>query len=103
MGASFILFSGVDICNVVPKAILGGMLAYLGAVIIVELLSTPAQSSWMEWALTVVMTVVIINFGYFMGVLTGVIGACLIVALSYSRIGVISPDATRPQLLSNVH
>jgi sulfate permease, SulP family len=102
MGAAFILFSGVDIGSVVPKAILGGMLAYLGAVIIVELLSTPAQSSWMEWALTVVMTLVIINFGYFMGVLTGVIGACLIFALSYSRIGVIRHNLTRQEFSSNV-
>jgi SulP family sulfate permease len=100
--AAFILFSGVDVGSVVPKAILGGMLAYLGAVIIVELFATPTQSSWTEWALTAVMTLVIINFGYFMGVVVGVIGACLMFALSYSRIGVIRRHLTRQEFSSNV-
>jgi SulP family sulfate permease len=97
-----ILFSGVDVGSVVPKAILGGMLAYLGVMIIVELWAAPAKSSWMEWGLTGVMTLVIINFGYFMGVLLGVIGACLMFALSYSRIGVIRRHLTRHDFSSNV-
>jgi SulP family sulfate permease len=100
--AALILFSGIDVGSVVPKAILGGMLAYLGAVIIFELWEAPAQSSWMEWALTGVMTLVIINFGYFMGVVLGVIGACLMFALSYSRIGVIKRHLTRQEFSSNV-
>ena len=99
---AFILFSGIDVGAVVPKAILGGMLAYLGAVILFELWEAPAQSSWMEWALTGVMTLVIINFGYFMGVVVGVIGACLMFALSYSRIGVIRRHLTRQEFSSNV-
>jgi len=100
--SAFILFSGVDVGSIVPKAILGGMLAYLGAVIIFELWEAPAQSSWMEWALTGVMTLVIINFGYFMGVVVGVIGACLMFAVSYSRIGVIRRHLTRQEFSSNV-
>ncbi len=56
----------------------------------------------MEWALTGVMTLVIINFGYFMGVVLGVIGACLMFALSYSRIGVIRRHLTRQEFSSNV-
>ncbi len=97
-----ILFSGADVGSVVPKTILGGMLAYLGAVIIIELWEAPAQSSWTEWALTGLMTLVIINFGYFMGVVVGVIGACLMFALSYSRIGVIRRHLTRQEFSSNV-
>jgi sulfate permease, SulP family len=99
---AIILFSGADVGSFVPKAILGGMLAYLGAVLIIELWEAPAQSSWMEWVLTGVMTLVIINFGYFMGVILGVIGACLIFALSYSRIGVIRRHLTRQEFSSNV-
>jgi sulfate permease, SulP family len=99
---AIILFSGADIGSVVPKAILGGMLAYLGVMIIVELWEAPAKSSWMEWALTGMMTLVIINFGYFMGVVLGVIGACLMFALSYSRIGVIRRHLTRHEFSSNV-
>jgi SulP family sulfate permease len=92
---AFVLFSGTDVGSIVPKAILGGMLAYLGTMIIIELWQAPAQSSWMEWTLTGAMTLVIINFGYFMGVAVGVIGACLIFALNYSRIGVIRRRLTR--------
>ena len=86
----------------VPKAILAGMLIYLGAIILIELWNAPADSSWMEWGLTGVMTLVIINFGYFMGVVLGVIGACLMFALSYSRIGVIRRHLTRQEFSSNV-
>jgi SulP family sulfate permease len=99
---AIVLFSGTDVGSVVPKAILAGMLVYLGAVILIELWEAPAQSSWMEWALTGVMTLVIINFGYFMGVVLGVIGACLMFALSYSRIGVIRRHLTRQEFSSNV-
>lgn len=102
IGCAIILFSGADVGSVVPKAILGGMLAYLGAVILIELWEAPAQSSWMEWVLTGVMTLVIINFGYFMGVVVGVIGACLMFALNYSRIGVIRRHLTRQEFSSNV-
>jgi SulP family sulfate permease len=102
IGCAIILFSGADVGSVVPKAILAGMLAYLGAIILIELWQAPAQSSWMEWALTAVMTLVIINFGYFMGVVVGVIGACLMFALSYSRIGVIRRHLTRQEFSSNV-
>ena len=97
-----ILFSGADVGSVVPKAILGGMLVYLGVMILIELWEAPAQSSWMEWALTGAMTLAIINFGYFMGVVLGVVGACLMFALSYSRIGVIRRHLTRDDFSSNV-
>jgi SulP family sulfate permease len=102
IACAIILFAGIDVGSVVPKAILGGMLSYLGVMIIVELWEAPAKSSWTEWALTGVMTLVIINFGYFMGVVLGVIGACLMFALSYSRIGVIRRHLTRYEFASNV-
>jgi SulP family sulfate permease len=97
-----VLFSGADIGSVVPKAILGGMLAYLGFIILVELATSPAEHSWTEWLLIVAMTLVITNFGYFMGVLLGIIGACLMFALSYSRIGVVRRHLTRSDFSSNV-
>lgn len=102
VACAFVLFSGIDVGSIVPKAILGGMLVYLGAVIIIELWGAPAQSSWMEWILTAAIMLVIINFGYFMGVAVGVIGACLMFAVSYSRIGVIRRQLTRGEYASNV-
>ena len=46
-----VLFAGADIGAMVPKAILMGMLAYLGVTILAETLHSPAQSSLAEWAL----------------------------------------------------
>jgi SulP family sulfate permease len=102
IGCAVILFSGIDVGSVVPKAILGGMLAYLGVIIFAELTASPAQRSWADGALAIAMMLVIINFGYFMGVVLGVVGACLLFALSYSRIGVIRRHLTRYEFSSNV-
>ena len=41
LGCALILFSGVDVGATVPKAILAGMLIYLGAVILIELWNAP--------------------------------------------------------------
>jgi SulP family sulfate permease len=97
-----VLFAGADIGSMVPKAILMGMLAYLGATILAETLHSPAQSSLAEWGLAGAIMLVIVNFGYLMGVVLGVIGACLMFALSYSRIGVIRRHLTRGDFSSNV-
>ena len=97
-----VLFAGADIGAMVPKAILMGMLAYLGATILAETLHSPAQSSLAEWGLAGAIMLVIVNFGYLMGVVLGVIGACLMFALSYSRIGVIRRHLTRGDFSSNV-
>lgn len=97
-----VLFAGADIGSLVPKAILMGMLAYLGVTIIAELFHSPAQRSWADWALAGAITLVIVNFGYLMGVVLGVVGACLMFALSYSRIGVIRRHLTRQEFSSNV-
>jgi len=78
------------------------MLAYLGVTILAETLHSPAQSSWADWALAGGIMLVIVNFGYLMGVVLGVIGACLMFALSYSRIGVIRRHLTRGEFSSNV-
>jgi SulP family sulfate permease len=99
---AIVLFSGLDIGSVVPKAILGGMLAYLGVAILAELVHSPAQHSLTDNVLATVMMLVIINFGYLMGVVLGVIGACLLFALSYSRIGVIRRHLTRQEFSSNL-
>ncbi|MGZ5917633.1 MAG: SulP family inorganic anion transporter, partial [Methyloceanibacter sp.] len=99
---ALILFSGADVGSFVPKAILGGMLAYLGAIILAELAASPAQRSWVDWALAIAIMLVIGNFGYFQGVMLGVIAACLMFALSYSRIGVVRRHLTRREFSSNV-
>ena len=97
-----VLFAGADIGAYVPKAILGGMLAYLGAVILVEVWQSPAQGSWVDWSFGIAIMLVICNFGYLQGVALGVAVACLMFALSYSRIGVVRRHLTRQEFSSNV-
>jgi len=102
IACAIVLFAGADIGSVVPKAMLGGMLAYLGVAILAELLRSPAQRSLTDAALATAMMLAIVNFGYFTGVIIGVIGACLMFALSYSRIGVVRRHLTRAEFSSNV-
>jgi SulP family sulfate permease len=98
-----VLFTGADIGSIVPKAILGGMLAYLGVMILIEaLVRSPAQRSGTDLGLAIAIAIVICYFGYLLGVVLGVIGACLLFALSYSRIGVIRRHLTRYEFSSNV-
>jgi len=98
-----VLFAGADIGSVVPKAILGGMLGYLGVMILIEaLVRSPAQRSGTDLGLAIAIAIVICYFGYLVGVVLGVVGACLLFALSYSRIGVIRRHLTRYELSSNV-
>ncbi len=98
-----VLFAGADIGSFVPKAILGGMLAYLGAMILMEaLVRAPAQRSKTDLGLAIAIALVILYFGYLVGVVLGVVGACLLFALSYSRIGVIRRHLTRYELSSSV-
>ncbi len=100
---AIVLFAGADIGSVVPKAILGGMLAYLGVMILMEaLVRSPAQRSRADLALAIAIMLAICYFGYLVGVVLGVIGACLLFALSYSRIGVIRRHLTRYEFSSNV-
>jgi SulP family sulfate permease len=98
-----VLFTGADIGSIVPKAILGGMLAYLGVMILIEaLVRSPAGRSSTDLVLSIAIAIVICYFGYLLGVVIGVVGACLLFALSYSRIGVIRRHLTRYEFSSNV-
>ncbi|MEZ5828567.1 MAG: SulP family inorganic anion transporter [Hyphomicrobiales bacterium] len=100
---ALVLFAGADIGSIVPKAILGGMLGYLGVMILIEaLVRSPAQRSGTDLGLAIAIAIVICYFGYLLGVVLGVIGACLLFALSYSRIGVIRRHLTRYEFSSNV-
>jgi len=97
-----ILFAGADIGAYVPKAVLGGMLCYLGAIILVEVWESPVRLSWVDWMFGIAIMLVICNFGYLQGVGLGVLVACLIFVINYSRIGVIRRHLTRQDFSSNV-
>ncbi|MEC9369353.1 MAG: cyclic nucleotide-binding domain-containing protein, partial [Pseudomonadota bacterium] len=98
-----VLMSGIDLAGLIPTPILGGLLTYLGIVILGEaIIRAPARRSYTDLALAGAIMAVIVYSGYLMGVLLGVVGACLLFAFSYSRIGVVSRHLTRKNCASNV-
>lgn len=98
-----VLFVGADIVGYVPTPLLGGLLAYLGFVVLAEaLVRSPAQRSMTEFLLAGAIMAVIVYSGYLFGVVIGIIGACLLFAINYSRIGVVRRHLTRNNFTSNV-
>lgn len=95
MFVAAVLASGVDIASLVPRPVLGGLLVFLGLGVLGEVLKSPGRRSWLEFALMVAIMGTIVRFGYLMGIVLGVIGACLLFAASYSRIGVVRRHLTR--------
>ena len=100
---AIVLFVGSDAAGYIPKPLLGGLLAYLGLVVFTEaLVRSPAQRSPTEYLLAGAIMAVIIYSGYLLGVVIGIIGACLLFAFSYSRIGIVRRHLTRLEFSSNV-
>lgn len=98
-----VLASGLDVVALVPTPLLGGLLIYLGAVILSQaLLRSPARRSFTDTILAVTIMAVIVWFGYLVGVVAGILGACVLFAVSYSRIGVVRRHLTRAEFASNV-
>lgn len=98
-----VLLFGAGVASLIPVPLLGGLLVYLGIVILEEaIIRSPAQRSGTDVLLAGAIMAVIIYSGYLLGVVLGVIGACLLFAFSYSRIGVVRRHLTRAQFSSNV-
>lgn len=103
MFCAVILFIGADVARYIPTPLLGGLLTYLGFVVLGEaLMRSPAQRSLTEFLLAAAIMAVIIYSGYLLGVVIGIVGACLLFAFSYSRIGVVRRHLTRLEFASNV-
>ncbi len=100
---ALVLYFGADIAGYIPTPLLGGLLTYLGLVVLSEaLIRSPAQRSLTEFLLAGAIMVVIVYSGYLLGVVLGIIGACLLFAISYSRIGVVRRHLTRHHFSSHV-
>lgn len=98
-----LLLLQVDVLSLMPRALLGGLLAYLGIVLLIQaLFRAPALRSWSDLALTGAILAAIVAFGYLVGVMLGIVGACLTFAVNYSRIGVVRRALTRADFASTV-
>ena len=98
-----IVVVGLDLPGLVPVPVLAGLLMYLGLVVLTEvLLRSPAHRAWTDFGLSLAIMAAIVNLGYLAGVVFGFIAACLMFALSYSRIAVIRRHLTRVVYASNM-
>ena len=98
-----VVLSRFDLTALVPTPVLGGLLIFMGLIVLREaLVRSPARRSWVELGLALAIMSAIVQFGYLTGVVLGFIGACLLFAFNYSRIGVIRRHVTRAAFASNV-
>lgn len=104
--AAIVLLVGLahlDLPALIPLPIAAGLVLYLGWGFLVEALAWPlAQRAWLNLALSLAIAVACVRYGYLVGVLGGVIAACLLFAVSYARSGVVRQHLSRAQFAGNV-
>lgn len=95
--------ANLDLPGFVPIPIIAGLVLYLGYAFIVDALWKPfAQRAWLDLALSVTIMVFCIKYGYLVGVLAGVVCACLLFVVSYARLGVVRRHLSRARFSSHV-
>ncbi|HLX28010.1 MAG TPA: SulP family inorganic anion transporter [Casimicrobiaceae bacterium] len=98
-----VALSHFDLVGLIPIPIISGLVFYLGYTFFVDALSRPyAQRAWQDLLLAIFIMLVCIEYGFVVGVLVGVVGACVRFALTYARLGTIRRHATRVLFASNV-
>ncbi len=103
LAVAMIVITALDLTQLVPAPILAGLLIYLGLVVLIEvLLRSPAHRARTDYALALLIMAAIVHSGYLAGVVLGIAAACLMFALSYSRIAVVRRHLTRAVYASNV-
>ena len=92
-----------DLLGLVPIPIVAGLVFYLGYTFLFDTLWRPySQRAWLDLLLAVGIAVVCINYGYLVGVVVGIVCACVLFAISYARSGVVRRHLTRAQYASYV-
>ena len=85
-----------DLPGLIPIPIVAGLVFFLGYTFIIDALWRPyAQRAWLDLLLAVGIMVVCIQYGYLIGVLVGLVCACMLFAISYARLGVVRRHMTR--------
>lgn len=84
------LFFGVSFLAYLPKAIFGGLLLYVGLSLLIEWV----YQSWfnlsrLDYVLVIIILLIVANLGFLEGVGFGVIIACLLFVLNYSKLRVV--------------
>src|ERR1051326_797379 len=95
--------ANLDLPGWIPVPIVAGLVLYLGYAFIVDALGRPySRRAWLDLLLAIAIRIVCIQYGYLIGVLAGVVCACLLFVISYARLGVVRRHLTRAQFSSHV-
>lgn len=94
----------LDLLAWIPLPVAAGLVFQLGWGFLVEAFAKSlGQREWLNLALAVVIAAACSRFGYIAGVIGGVVGACLLFAVSYARVGVVRQHLSRAQFAGNVN
>ncbi len=104
--AVVLLFVGLahfDLPALIPLPIAAGLVLFLGYGFLVEALAKPlVQRDWLNLFLALAIMACCVRFGYMVGVLGGIVAACLLFALGCARIGVVRQHLSRAQFAGHV-
>ncbi len=94
---------GSDLVQLLPLPLLAGLLLFVGLSMLIDRLSElPPRQSLSDYLLMLLIVVLIAGYGFLEGVLAGIVGACLLFAFSYSRIGIVKHMLNRRERASDV-
>jgi sulfate permease, SulP family len=105
-GAATLGFVGVasfDLLGFIPIPVVCGLVFFLGYNFIADAVSRPyRQRAWFDLGLAGAIAVVCLQYSYLVGVLAGLVCACILFTMSYARLGAVRRHASRTELTSNV-
>jgi sulfate permease, SulP family len=98
-----VAISNFDLPGLIPIPIIAGLVFYLGYAFILDALWRPvSQRAWFDLGLVTAMMIVCIQYGFLVGIVVGLICACVLFAISYARRGVVRRHVTRADFASYV-
>ena len=97
------LFFGAPLFAYVPKALLGGLLLYLGLTFLVEwLIDARRVLPTIDYLLVWIILAVIVAVGFLQGIVTGIFIAAILFVITYSRVDIIRNTLNGQVFHSNV-
>ncbi len=94
---------GSGLVQVLPLPLLAGLLLFVGLSMLIDrLIELPPRQSLSDYLLMLLIVALIAGYGFLEGVLAGIVGACLLFAFSYSRIGIVKHMLNRRERASDV-
>lgn len=101
--AGVVGLSSFDLPGLIPKPVAAALVFYLGYTFFIDALSKPfSQRAWFDFSMSILIMAVCVKYGYLIGVLAGLMCACLFFAVSCARLGVVRRHLSRAKFASYV-